>query len=733
MLLSVFVLGIVAMTAQVAYLREVLATFTGGELTIGVALLFWLLWTSAGSGILGKIISRIENPEKCFHELFPWYGILGYAGTVIISNTAFFTNLSRGELVSYDIQFIAVTVAFLPFNILGGFLFVLGSKSITSNNSPSVGRAYTLEAAGSAIAGVAISFILVNIISNHSIALLCAVIGITSGAYWNIRHRYFKGLFRISFPIMLLAFVFFGNDYISGYHYKGQHILAEKDTKYGRLRITRKEEQITFYSDASALFSVPDIETAEYAVHIPMLAVIEPRSVLVLGGGPGGIIDEVLKYNTVERVTCVELDPALFELAKTFLDENWIDNPKIEIVFTDGRAYLESTADKFDVIVMNLPAPLSGITNRYYTSEFYSLASSHLSEFGILGFSLIGDENYISGDLAYFLSSVRTTVTTAFPAVLEIPGTRCRFLAGNSSGMFDSFGWEQLNAKREKLGIETKYVRDYFLKYTLSPMRMDHIRESLDVVKSPPVNSDTKPIGYFTRTILQGNLDSSWITNIIKRSVTPLKLWLFMLAVMFILAGIAIPSGKRHTERAVAASVISVGMTEISLEVLAIMAYQSIFGFLYGRIALLTGLYMTGLALGSWKGTLRIETRPVYVKNLMKIQTGIAVLPLLWIVILSVHSAIPGQIPFMEILFYVLIFLSGLAGGFQFPIADSLYGKSASNSRGLGAVYSIDIAGSSIGALMTASLMIPVLGMIPVLLFLSMLNLICAAALRYKR
>ncbi len=156
MQLSVFLLGVIAITAQAVFLREVLAVFRAGELTIGAALLFWLLWTSAGSGILGRISSRIGDPGRWFYSLLPWYGVLGYFGVSIVGAVPYIAHLTPGELVPYDLQFIAVALVFLPFNILGGFLFTLGVKSLESEDSPSAGHAYTLEAFGAALAGAVV-------------------------------------------------------------------------------------------------------------------------------------------------------------------------------------------------------------------------------------------------------------------------------------------------------------------------------------------------------------------------------------------------------------------------------------------------------------------------------------------------------------------------------------------------------------------------------------------------
>jgi len=712
MYFSIFIVGVIGMTAQAAYLREILATFRGGELTIGTALLFWLLWTSVGSGIVGRLVSHDDEKTGLFHTLLPWYGIFGYLGVTLIRSAPFLAQLSPGELVSYDLQLLATSFVFMPFNILGGFLFTLGVKILERKDSPSAGRTFTLEAFGAAAGGVIVSIVLVKFLSNNSIAFLCPVMGVFVSAIWGIRHRLKISLLWITLPLILFAAVYSLNKHGSYYQYRGQKLLRAIDTKYGRLLVTKRGEQTTFYSDASTLFSAPDPETSEYIVHIPMLAAQEPRRVLVLGGGPGGLIDEVLKYKS--------------------------------IVIDDGLAFLQNSSELFDVILMNMPEPLAGVTNRYYTYEFFKLCASRMSAPGIISFTLLGAENYIPDDLAIFLASIRTTLHSVFPSITTLPGLKCRFIASNSRGFVDSLRWESMIIKRKKIGIETSYFRDYFLRFIMSSERVTFLTESLDIVSSPVVNSDTRPSAYFSRTIVQGNLDGSRILRFIKpvartRFLTAFVIIGIVLTLLFVL----IP-GKEALRRRVIATVMSVGLTEISLEVLAIIAYQSFFGFLYGRIALLTGSYMAGLAVGALAGTRTVDTCCASAqarregcagtKLLGSIQAFIAIIPLLWALMLVINSSLGERIPGLEMCFYILTLLSGLAGGFQFPVADSLYRTSLSDSsKGLGTIYGVDLAGSSIGALLTASLMIPILGMLPVLGFLAVLNIITAGVLFFSK
>ncbi|MHB9030277.1 MAG: fused MFS/spermidine synthase [Candidatus Latescibacterota bacterium] len=477
------------------------------------------------------------------------------------------------------------------------------------------------------------------------------------------------------------------------------------------------------------LFTAPNPESSEHAVHFPLLAARNPRRALVIGGGPVGEIGEVLKYGSVERVTAVEIDPEVFTLAARHLDWPGKGDERVELVVADGRAFLERTRERFDVIIMNAPAPLSGQTNRYYTREFFHLAAARLSPEGVLGFSLAGAENYIPEDLARFLVSIQSSLKTAFPSVLLIPGVDIRFLASPAPGRLDSLTWESLERNRVEQGVDTAYFRDYFLRYTMAPERLSFLRESLDAMRSPEINSDRKPSGYFRRTLLQGNLDGSRFIRGLGVLARPgiLTGVIAALGLLLLLPGFF--TGRGGREWAVASTVLTVGLTEISLEILAIMAYQSFFGFLYSRIAFLTGSYMAGLALGGFLGTRMAERERARTTRLAHIQAGIALTALAWIPFLLAGEAFGSLQGIMEAGFFLLTALAGFLGGVQFPLSDLLYRKARKADPGGGAVYGFDLAGSAAGAFVMASLVIPALGMVPALLFLGGINLAAAGVM----
>jgi spermidine synthase len=719
---SLVIIGMIGMVSQAAYLREILAIFQGGELIIGMALLFWLLLTAAGSAAAGWCSPGIHSIETWFHRVLPWYGLAGYIGVAVIHHLSLIAGLTPGEQISFDLQFVAVIIVMAPCNLLGGWLFAVGAKMYLSNDGSGVGRAYLWEALGAAVAGIAISFGAYGYVSNGVISFLPAVLGIIGKTIWLVRKR--TTLVLTALPLVMGLAAFTISYYLTTLSNRGEHLIEERDTRYDRLRVTIIGEQTTFFANSSVLFSIPTPEKSEYSAHIPLLLTPSPSKVLILGGGPGGAIEEALCHTSVIRVVCVELDPALFDLASKYANGPWLTDQRVVLMAADGRSYLRGTRELFDTIIMELPPPLSGIANRYYTKEFFQDVARHLSPNGIFSFSLEGSENYLTDSLSLFLASIRETLRASFPAVTVLPGNDCRFLAGVQPGMFDRLDWEYFEHERVGRNLDLAYVRDYYLKFVFAPERIRSLSVALDSVPEPMVNTDTRPSAFISKTVLQGELDESWVIRSIgphfnRRTVGFLMMFLFMASV----AGMFFP-GRGALMRTVEITVVSVGMTEISLEMLAILAYQSVFGLLYARIALLTGAYMAGLAIGSALGVSMVSSGKSTYLQLGIIQAGIALVTLCWIALLFRIEQINSGMN-VESLFFLLTAAAGILGGGQFPLADHLIRQIRQPERtGAGFVYALDLAGSSIGALATGSLLIPVAGMIPTLAFFSLINVL---------
>lgn len=126
----------------------------------------------------------------------------------------------------------------------------------------------------------------------------------------------------------------------------------------------------------------------EALVHPGMIAHQAPKDVLIIGGGEGATLREVLRHRSVERVVMVDIDRELIELCKEHLDD-WhrgsFDDPRAELVIGDGRKYVEDTERTFDVVILDITDFLDhGPATRLYTREFYGLVARRLNPGGVV-------------------------------------------------------------------------------------------------------------------------------------------------------------------------------------------------------------------------------------------------------------------------------------------------------------------------------------------------------------
>ena len=113
----------------------------------------------------------------------------------------------------------------------------------------------------------------------------------------------------------------------------------------------------------------------EMIVHVPMLAVGKPKRVLIVGGGDGGSLQQVLRYSSVEEAVVCELDQRVVDLSREHLaasfGDPWAD-PRAKLLVRDAFGYLEENPGQFDVIISDTTDPI-GMAERLFSDEFYKL------------------------------------------------------------------------------------------------------------------------------------------------------------------------------------------------------------------------------------------------------------------------------------------------------------------------------------------------------------------------
>ena len=163
-------------------------------------------------------------------------------------------------------------------------------------------------------------------------------------------------------------------------------IVYTKDTPYQRIVITRGRAGFQLFLNGNLQFSSTDeYRYHEALVHPAMLLANNPKRVLVLGGGDGLALREILKYSSVERVTLVDLDPEMTKLSNSFpllakLNQNSFNDPRVQVINEDAFIWVEKTNEQlYDTAIVDFPDPNTFALGKLYTTRFYRLLKSRLT------------------------------------------------------------------------------------------------------------------------------------------------------------------------------------------------------------------------------------------------------------------------------------------------------------------------------------------------------------------
>ncbi|MGK7395198.1 MAG: polyamine aminopropyltransferase [Candidatus Cyclobacteriaceae bacterium M3_2C_046] len=167
-------------------------------------------------------------------------------------------------------------------------------------------------------------------------------------------------------------------------------IIFEKQSKYQKIVMTQWKDDFWLYINGNQQLSTLDEQMYHEPLVHPSLSIHQlPRDILVLGGGDGCAVREILKYQEVNSITVVDLDPVMTELGRTHpiftrLNNNALNHSKVHVINQDGYHFLEQDRQYYDVVIVDLPDPKTVELGRLYSFEFYSLIHKKLRPNGIL-------------------------------------------------------------------------------------------------------------------------------------------------------------------------------------------------------------------------------------------------------------------------------------------------------------------------------------------------------------
>ncbi len=165
-------------------------------------------------------------------------------------------------------------------------------------------------------------------------------------------------------------------------------VIFARDTRYQRIVITKWKDDLRLFLASHLQFSSRDeYRYHEALVHPGLAALPGARRVLVLGGGDGLALREILKYPAVESVTLVDLDPEMTKLFTSHpllskLNGRSFSERRVHVINADAFAWLDTNRDFFDFAVVDFPDPTNYSLGKLYTTAFYRLLAKHLSRGG---------------------------------------------------------------------------------------------------------------------------------------------------------------------------------------------------------------------------------------------------------------------------------------------------------------------------------------------------------------
>jgi len=729
-------IGFTASIAQVILLRELLVVFYGNEISMGLMLACWLFWTALGShagSLAGSRAGRTRDPRLLMAAVEALIAVVLPATVLAVRASKTMLQTVPGETIGPGAMMVTLLVVLSLFCVLSGALFSSGSRLYAARAgapaAESTGRVYLLEALGSSLGGLLSGLLLLRILGSLEIAFLLGLANLAAAVSLAVARAPMRRVALATLAAVAVWLAFPGGvprlEQLSQERlWRGFHLIATRNSAYGNLAVVGEEGSRSVYENGLVLFTAPDPSSAEESVHFALLEQPAPRSLLLIGGGLNGSIAQALQHRSLERIDYVELDPAILTLGKEFFPKEWVpieSDSRVRVHVTDGRLFLKTTSLAFDVIIVNLPDPQTAQLNRFYTLEFFREAAARLTPTGILSFRLTSSEDYMSPELADFLRSIYRSLDTVFPEVRAIPGETVHFFAARREGVLAA-GADELVARLRARHLQTEYVREYYFPFRMTPDRMREWSAYIRPDAPSPINRDFAPIAYYFDVALWSGRFHSGYRRFF-RAIAAVDFRVLAAAVGGVMALLLAAGLRARTHPvpgprppapdpclAAAWCTAATGFTLIGLEMLLLLGWQAIYGYVYQQLAIIIAAFMAGMAAGSW-AALRFPPAGA-MRALGRWQLAVSLAPLVLCGLFEAFTRVTspaGLFVVSQIVFPALALSCGILGGYEFPLASRIF-FAAGRTRGTGTLYALDLAGSCLGAILFSAWLVPVFG-----------------------
>jgi spermidine synthase len=467
----------------------------------------------------------------------------------------------------------------------------------------------------------------------------------------------------------------------------------------GHLTITRTGEQVNIYENGVLTHSSGNTLVNEEMAHFAMSCHSNPQDVLVIGGSITGVQDELIKYGC-NRIDMIEPDPQIIRLA----DKLQIlprEAPTVNYIRKNPGYWLMKTDHRYDVILLMLPGPQNLDLNRFYSSGFLSLLRKKLDDSGILSIMLPGTANYVSDHAMSTIGPVCSAAAKSFTYVSLFPGDNNYLIASGEKITADIL---ESIAKRN---ISSKYIsKGYFDEgqFRVRQAEFDRLFES-----GYPANDELKPRAFFSQI-------RWWVGQF------PVGILIVPGSLSLLLLSLTLIRGKVENN---IMFILGAGLS--GLEVIQLFLLQISAGSLYLLTGMLLAVFMIGLAAGNWymmsKRTIRFFKSGAVIMLIFSVSAALMILICKWIVQPTGYNGVK------ILLIFLISFLSAFSVGSVFARFSMQFNESVSSGR----LYAYDLLGAATGALIYPLAVVPLLGIIPALMVISLTGVVSLSLIGFKR
>ena len=359
-------------------------SITQFSITIGL----YMFAMGIGSYLSKEIKHNLFN-KFVYIELL--VGILGGLSSLIL----FFSNIYT------TIYYLIMYILIILIGILVGLEIPILTRIIEENKSDvrnNLANIFSFDYLGGLIGSLIFPLILLPNLGYITTTLLMGTINVFVALLIVIKYKSYILKYNevkniviatlVIFVIMLCTGRFLADNIEDGL-YKDTIILS-KQTSYQKIIMTRHKDDIKLFLDGNLQFSSKDeYRYHEALVHIPMSYANQHDEILILGGGDGLAVRELLKYDDIKNITLVDIDKQMTDLCKnnkliSTLNNNSLESNILNIINEDAYIFVQNTDKKYDVIIIDLPDPNSVTLNKLYTNVFYNYIKNIMNTDGIM-------------------------------------------------------------------------------------------------------------------------------------------------------------------------------------------------------------------------------------------------------------------------------------------------------------------------------------------------------------